>query len=319
MDKITCQNFIDGFIMCVGILFPNMRLQETQCQRCGKNSLVTDIESQEVYCSKCGIVVDERVNDVRPERIFTSSITNKSHMGDKISLTRHDHGLSTMINPFDKDSAGNVLSIQMKSSMKRLRKWDSRSRVKNSNERNLQQALTELMKLKEKLSLPDAVIEKAAYIYRKSLEKKLIRGRSINAMVAASLYAACRESETPRTLREVAVAVGLKSKVLTAGYRLIFKELELKVPVVDSVSCISKIASNAEISEKTKRYAVKILKKAGKQNMLAGKHQMGVAASALYIASLNLEENRTQKEIADAAGVTEVTVRNRCKSLKKLV
>lgn len=296
-----------------------MSLQETLCPRCGKNSVVTDIESHEIFCSKCGMVIEERVNDRRPERMFANSSTNKSHTGGKTSLAKHDRGLRTMINPFDKDSAGNFISASMKSSMKRLRKWDARSNVKRHDERSLQFALSEMLKVKEKLFLPDAVIEKASYIYRKALEKKLIRGRSISALAAASLYAACRESETPRTIREIATAMGIKTKEITASYRLLFKELELKVPVVDSILCVSKIASNAHISEKTKRFAMNILKKAKKQNMLAGKHPMGVAASALYIASINLEENRTQKEIADAAGITEVTVRNRCKSLKKLM
>jgi len=292
-----------------------MSLQEIKCTRCGKNTLVTDVGSSEVFCSNCGVVVEEKANDSRPERTFADSPT-KSHTGDKTSLTRYDRGLSTMINPLDKDSAGNPLSTSMKSSMTRLRKWDNRSHVKTSNDRNLQQALLELLKMKEKLSLSDVIAEKASYIYRKALERKLVRGRSIQGLVAACLYAACRESETPRTLSEVTATIGIKRRELSATYRLIFKELDLKMPVINSISCIAKIASNAELSEKTKRYAMKILKNAERQNVLAGKHPMGVAASALYLACLNLEENRTQKEIADAAGITEVTIRNRCKSLK---
>ncbi|WP_148680198.1 transcription initiation factor IIB [Nitrosopumilus maritimus] len=296
-----------------------MSSQEIKCPRCGKNALVTDVESSEIFCSNCGIVVEEKTNDRRPERAFANSTTDKSHTGDKTSLTRHDRGLSTVINPFDKDSAGSPLSASMKSSMTRLRKWDNRSRIKTNDDRNLQQALLELSKMKEKLSLSDAIAEKASYIYRKALEKKLVKGRSIASLVAACLYAACRESEAPRTLREVAASIGIKRKEISATYRLIFKELDLKMPVIDSVSCIAKIASNAELSEKTKRYAIKILKKAEKQNMSAGKHPMGLAASALYLASIDLEEFRTQKEIADAAGITEVTVRNRCKGLKQMI
>lgn len=296
-----------------------MSLQETKCQRCGKNTLVTDAESQEIFCSNCGMVIDEKANDSRPERTFADSPANKSHTGDKTSLMRHDRGLSTVINPLDKDSSGTPLSASMKSSIKRLRQWDNRSRVKSNDERNLQQALFELTKIKEKLSLPDAVAEKASYIYRKALEKKLIRGRSIVSLVAACLYAACRESETPRTLREVAATIGIKRKEISATYRLIFKELDLKMPVVDSVSCVAKIASNAKVSEKAKRRAVKILKHAEKQNALAGKHPMGVAASALYLACISVSENQTQKDIADAAGITEVTIRNRSKSLRAII
>ena len=99
---------------------------------------------------------------------------------------------------------------------------------------------------------------------------------------------------------------------------MLLKELDLKMPVVDSVSCIAKIASNAELSEKTKRCAINILKKARQNQVLAGKDPMGMAASALYLASLEMEENVTQRTIALAAGITEVTVRNRCKSLKSL-
>ena len=189
-----------------------MSLQEEKCPRCGKNSLVTDSESQEVFCSKCGIVINDRVDDFRPERTFTNSPTNKSHTGDKTSLTRHDRGLSTVINPFDKDASGNPLSASMRSSLKRLRKWDTRSRIHTTDDRNLQKALGELLKMKEKLSLNDAIVEKASYIYRKALEKKLIKGRSIDALIAASLYAACRESETPRTLREIAASIGIRKK-----------------------------------------------------------------------------------------------------------
>ena len=294
-----------------------MSLQEEKCPRCGKNSLVTDSESQEIFCSKCGTVINDRVDDARPERTFTNSPTNKSHTGDKTSLTRHDKGLSTMINPFDKDASGNPLSVSMRSSLKRLRKWDSRSKFNTNDEKNLQQALGGLLKMKEKLSLNDAIVEKASYIYRKALEKRLIKGRSIDALIAASLYAACRESETPRTLREVAASIGIRRKEITSNYRLIFRELELKMPVIDSVSCIAKIASNAKISEKTKRSAATILKKAEKENAIAGKHPMGLAAAALYLACIKNDEGMTQHDIAEAANVTEVTVRNRARHLKK--
>ncbi|MHA7646748.1 transcription initiation factor IIB [Nitrosopumilus sp. S4] len=294
-----------------------MSLIKEKCLRCGKDSLMTDVDSHEVFCSKCGMVINESVFDSRPERTFTNSSTNKSHTGNKTTLTSHDRGLSTVINSSNKDSSGHILSSSMKSSIKQLRKLDSQSKSKTSKDRNLQYALAELLKMKDKLSLSEAIVEKAAYIYRKALDKKLIRGRSIASVIAASLYAACRESETPRTIKEVATSVGIKRKDLTVSYRVIFRELELKMPVVDSVSCISKIASGADLSEKVKRNAIKILDKAKKENALAGKHPMGVAASALYLASINQGNRTTQKEIADAAGITEVTVRNRCNGLKK--
>ena len=297
----------------------NQQLSKKQsCPRCGKNKVITDEETGEMFCGKCGFVITDRVDNQGPERTFSDSNTNKSRTGDRTSLTRHDQGLSTIINPINKDSSGNPLSSSMKSSIKRLRIWDSRSRTKDSSDRNLQHALGELLKMKEKLSLSDAIVEKAAYIYRKALEKKLVRGRSISALIAATLYAACRESGTPRTLNDVSASINITRKNLAICYRMIIKELDLKMPVVDSVQCIARIASQIGLSEKTKRYAMKLLKKAEQSQIVSGKDPMGMAASALYIASMETGENTTQKTIALAAGVTEVTIRNRCKNLKSL-
>ena len=290
-----------------------------KCPRCGKGNLITDAESAELFCGKCGFVIDERVSNFGPERIFSDSTVNKARTGDRASLTRHDQGLSTVIGPVNKDSSGNPLSASMKSSLKHLRILDSRSRSAKNVDRNLQQALNELLKMKEKLFLPEAVVEKAAYIYRKALEKNLIRGRTIYGLIAASLYAACRESGVPRTLNEISNSGNIRRKELSTCYRLLLKELELKMPVLDSVSCIAKIASNTGLPEKTKRYAVKILKKAEADQIMAGKDPMGMAASALYLASLEIGDGITQRVMAEASGVTEVTIRNRCKSLKAIM
>ncbi|KAG2476173.1 MAG: hypothetical protein NPMRth3_3480002 [Nitrosopumilales archaeon] len=205
----------------------------------------------------------------------------------------------------------------MKMTLMHLRTWNSRTQ-NDRIDRNFRQAFSELNRLKDKLAISDAVIEKAAYIYRKALEKKLVRGRSIPAMIGAALYAACRDTETPRTLNDITAAINIKRKVLTACYRVLVKELDLKMPVVDSVQCVARIASKVGLSEKTKRYAVKILKKAKQNEISAGKDPMGLAASALYISTCRMGMNSSQKIMAQAAGVTEVTLRNRCKGLKLL-
>jgi len=289
------------------------------CPRCSMKVIITDSTTGEMFCGKCGFVINERTDQYGPGRTFSDNPNgNKSHAGDRTSLTRHDRGLSTIINPINKDSAGKPLSASMKSSIKRLRIWDSRSNVNSSVDRNLQHALGELLKMKEKLSLSDAIAEKAAYIYRKAMEKKLIRGRSISALIAAALYASCRESGTPRTIKEVSRSNDIKKGDLAACYRMLLRELDLKMPVVDSVQCIARIASQTGLSEKAKRYAMKILKKAEEDQMLSGKDPMGMAASSLYLASLKIGEKSSQKSIALAAGVTEVTIRNRCKGLKLL-
>ena len=170
--------------------------------------------------------------------------------------------------------------------------------------------------LADKLNVSDAVIEKAAYIYRKALDRGLVRGRSISALIAASLYAACRDTETPRTLKDVSAVSNVKKKDIARCYRLLLREMDLRMPVVDPAKCVSRIASKAGLTERTKRRALEILKKAEETRTSAGKDPMGLAAAALYVACVMENENKTQKDVAEAAGVTEVTIRNRYKGLK---
>ena len=289
-----------------------------RCPRCGKNTIITDMEIGELICGRCGYVFSERIENPGPERrSFPDDRMNRERTGVGTSLAIHDQGLSTVISPTNRDATGKPLSSSMKMALKRLRTWDSRTQT-DSIDRNFRQAFSELNRLKDKLAISDAVIEKAAYIYRKALEKKLVRGRSIPAMIGAALYAACRDTETPRTLNDITAVINIKRKDLTRCYRVLVKELGLKMPVVDSVQCVARIASKAGLSEKAKRYAVKFLKKAKQNEISAGKDPMGLAASALYISTTRLGKNCSQKIIAHAAGVTEVTVRNRCQGLKLL-
>ncbi len=290
----------------------------SKCIRCGKSSLLTDGVTGEQFCSKCGFVISEKVNESGPERrsFSTQGGADTARTGAPTSLTIHDRGLSTVINPANKDATGRPLSSSMKSTITRLRTWDSRSQSNVSEDRNLKQALTELNRLKDKLAVSSNILEKAAYLYRKALEKKLVRGRSISSMIAASLYAACRDAETPRTLNDVADAANVKRKDISKCYRLLHKELELKMPVVDSTQLIARISSKLEIPEKTKRYAVKVLKEAQERKESAGKDPMGLAATALYLSCVKNGVSITQRDLAEASGVTEVTIRNRYKGLK---
>ena len=290
------------------------------CRRCGKNSLLTDDVTGEQFCSKCGFVLSEKSQDSGPEwRSFQKDgYSNPSRTGTPASLTIHDQGLSTIINPLNKDATGKPLSTSMRSTIERLRTWDSRSQVHNTSDRNLREALGELNKLKDKITISPNVMEKAAYIYRKGLEKNIVRGRSISGMIAASLYAACRDAATPRTLKDIADASNVKRKDIARCYRLLLRELDLKMPVIDSIQCISKISSKLDLPEKTKRHAIKILKTAQENKESAGKSPMGLAATALYLACIQTTIPITQRDLADAAGVTEVTIRNRYKGLKNI-
>ena len=291
-----------------------------RCPSCTKTKMVTDENTGELFCSFCGFVITEKITEGGPEwRSFANEGTDRSRVGSATSITMHDMGLSTMIGNTNKDATGKPLESSMKKSIDRLRTWDNRSQAHTSAERNLRQALSEMDKLKAKLSLNDTVIEKAAYIYRKSIEKSLVKGRSIHGLVAACIYAACRNTETPRTLEDIASGINIRRKDVARCYRLIFRELDLKIPVADPVKGVSRIASIAGLGEKTKRKAIDLLNKAKKIGMVAGKDPMGIAAAALYLACISSGGNKTQKEISIASGVTEVTIRNRCAGLKTLL
>jgi len=288
------------------------------CKRCGKNTMLTDDVTGERFCGKCGYVISEELQDSGPEwRSFAKEGgADPARTGPPTTLAMHDRGLATIINPVNKDSSGKPLTSAMKSTIERLRTWDSRSKTHESADRNLRQALSQLSTLKDKLSLSDNVVEKAAYIYRKALGKGLVRGRSITALIAAALYAACRDTGTPRTLKDVADAGNVKKKDISRCYRILHQELELKVPVVDPIQCVARIASKLGITEKTKRDAAKVLKVAQEHEESAGKDPMGLAAAALYLSCVKNGENKTQRDIAEASNVTEVTIRNRYKGLR---
>jgi transcription initiation factor TFIIB len=149
------------------------------------------------------------------------------------------------------------------------------------------------------------------------LEKGLVRGRSILAIAAASIYAACRFTQTPRTLKEVAESSLVKKKDVARCYRLLLRELEIKMPTADPIRCVPKIASRIGIRERTQQRAIELLNRAADKKAIAGKDPTGLAAAAIYIACVMEDEKKTQKEIAEAAGVTEVTVRNRYKGLRR--
>jgi len=292
------------------------------CSICNNNSgqIITDNESGEIICRNCGMVMLDNVQETRPEwRSFTTDEANntRSRTGMPTSLARHDKGLATIIGRTNKDASGHKIDAAMRTTMERLRTWDFRTQAYTSTDRNLRQAFSELDRLKDKLGLPDSVIEKTAYIYRKVQERGLVRGRTISSVLAAAAYIACREMGMSRTLDDIAHLNNIKHKELARTFRLLVLELDLKVPMIDPMKCVVKVANKAKLSEKTKRQAMNIMHDIVKSGVSAGKDPMGLAGSVIYMSSINTGETITQMDIADAAGVTEVTIRNRYKDIKK--
>ncbi len=288
-----------------------------RCPECASKKLIHDYDTGETICGACGLVLYEQMLDKGPEwSAFTlEDKTSRSRVGAPTSYSIHDKGLSTTISQIDRDAFGRKLPVSTRLQMWRLRKWQIRSRVHSSTDRGLAQAMAELERLSDKVNISSLIKEKAAVIYREALAKALIRRGSIVSIAAAALYAACRKSGTPITISEMARASLVDKKDVTRCYRMLLQELDFQMPIPDPLIFVSKIAEKNGISGKTQGAAIAILREVKQKRFAAGKDPIGMAASALYIACLQNNEKITQKNIAEAAGVTEVTVRNRCKTL----
>ena len=289
------------------------------CPMCKDNLLIiTDTNSGETICSRCGMIVLDKIQNInQPDwRTFShAEHEDRSHIGIPMSLAVHDMGLATVIGKSNRDAGGK----KMDNTMQRLRILDSTAHIHGSSDIGLIHAFNKLRILKDKLTLPYVVVEKAAYIYRKLHGRKLSRGRPVSALVAASVHIACREMNTPRTLKDIAAASNIKRKQLAKAYTLLFIELDIKVPLADQTKCIAKVANKANLSERTKRHAIRAMdeiKRKDDDMVSAGKNPMALAATILYFSCLKTGENKSQFDIAEAAGITEVTIRNRSRDLK---
>ena len=288
-----------------------MRQKIKKCPECGSTNLYYDKERGEIICRDCGFVIDDKMVDFGQDwRDFEDSGQSERRAGAPMTYTQFDQGLSTDIG---KRSDLSSLSGKNRDKYFRLRKWQYR--ISTALERNLKLALGELKRVSSFLKLPKSVEEEAARIYRLAVQKGLVRGRSMESVVAGSLYAACRRHEVPRTLDEISEASGIEKKEIGRTYRFITRELEIKILPSNPIDYISRFSSVLKLSPETQSYAMKILDKAQKIELTSGRGPTGIAAAALYVSSLIHGEKRTQREVADAAGVTEVTIRNRYKEL----
>ena len=315
------------------------------CPNCNVNydnkndntNIINDPESGEIICGICGLVLSiEKSQELRPEwRNFNTEQSNKRiRTGMPTSLARHDMGLSTIIGRTDRDYTGNAIDTSIKSTIDRLRILDYRTQLHSSTDRSLKKAFSELDFLRDKLALPDSVVEKTAYIYRKAQQRGMIRGRTVSAMLAAAIYIACREIRIGKTLKDIAEGSNVKPKILSQSYRILLTELDIKTPMLDPMKCITKITSKMKLNERITRQAMSIMYEAIKKEATTGKDPMGLASAVLYIAYTNNNirgsdisskrrdannENtniRSQTSFAQAAGVTDVTLRHTIKDLK---
>jgi len=284
-----------------------------KCPECGSAKFYYNKDKGEVTCRGCGLVLEAQMVDFGQEwRNFEDDSGGSSRGGGApMTYTKHDQGLGTELGKL-----GDIYGISDKRDRDkffRLRKWQHR--ISTAIERNLKLALSELKRVGSFLKLPKSVEEEAARIYTLAVQRGLVRGRSMESVVAGALYAACRRHDVPRTLDELSEASGIERKEIGRTYRFITRELQVKILPSDPSDYIPRFASALELSPKTQSRAVEILEQAHKVGLTSGRGPTGIAAAALYVSALIHGEKRTQREVADVARVTEVTIRNRYKEL----
>lgn len=289
-----------------------------KCPDCGSENLHKSAVRGEIVCKQCGLVVEEDLIQEGPEwRAFDAEQRNsRARAGAPLKYMSPNKGLVTEIDQYNRDVRGGKIAPSQQAQLYRMRKWHKRASISNSIERNLAIALTELNRVASHLGLQESIRESAALLYRKCVEKGLIRGRQIESVVSAVIYAICRQYGIPRTLDEISSVAEIPKKEIGRTYRLITQELGIKVPLTNPQFYITRFVTALKLSGETQKKAVEILEQAMQKGLISGRGPMGVAAAAVYIASVLTDERRTQKEVADVAGVTEVTIRNRYRELK---
>jgi transcription initiation factor TFIIB len=282
-----------------------------RCPECGSSNLTYDESRGEVICGDCGLLVEESMVDTTHELRQFDKSEKKSRGGAPISMQKFDKGLTTNVGEIS--DIYKLDSSQQTRKYLRLKKWQER--VSTSIERNLRLAMAELRRVASFLDLPSVVKDEASRVYNFVLQRGLVRGRSMESVIAACIYAACRSYNIPRTLDEISSASEVERKEIGRTYRFIIRKMGIKVTPSSPRDYISRFASVLKLSPKAQNEALKILKKAEISELTSGRGPAGIAAAALYVAALLNDEKKTQREVADVAGITEVTIRNRYKEL----
>ncbi|MBN2567332.1 transcription initiation factor IIB [Candidatus Woesearchaeota archaeon] len=283
-----------------------------KCPECGSINLFLNREKGEIICKDCGLVVEEKMVDFSQEwREFDSEDgESRRRTGAPMTYTQYDQGLGTEVG-----RKADLYTLDNKDRNKffRLRKWQYR--ISTAIERNLKLALAELKRVSSYLKLPKSVEEEAARIYTLAVQRGLVRGRSMESVVAGALYAACRRHDVPRTLDELSEASGIEKKEIGRTYRFVTRELGITILPSNPADYIARFSSALKLTAETQSRSIEILESAHKAELTSGRGPTGIAAAALYVSALIHGEKRTQREVADVAGVTEVTIRNRYKEL----
>ncbi len=292
--------------------------QQNTCPVCGSKYTVGEKNTGIVICKTCGKIFDEKIWDSGPEwRTYEQMDLERERTGDPTTFTIHDKGLSTEMGFEDMDALGKRITSKAKSQIYRLRKWQSRSRVSGRNERSLAFALAEIGRMCSLLGVSSDVRESASKIYRKAMAKGMIRGRRIEAIASASIYAACRQFDVPISLEDLTEVSNVDKKTISRCYRLMSRELNIRPPLINPTRYISRLGSDLDLSGEMKALAIDIIDNAKEKGLLTGKKAKVIAATAIYIACKLSGRKISQREISEVSGVSTLTLRKHYKELTK--
>ena len=301
-----------------------MNTLETQCCPECQSSLVDDSQNGEIICSGCGVVVADQIADYGPES-KGSSLEEKMKLAratGQTTYSQHDLGITTEIAIGTKDFSGKTINSNVANQMHNLRKWQQRVRVSSPRERRLVNVLTKIGEICQNISLSKNVLETASIIYRNLDEKVDVKGKSVASISAATIYMACKQCEVVRSLDEICEGscspneIKAKAKLAARYYRTMVMEMgTANAPVVTMDKYISKIANLTKTDVRVERLALELAEKTKNSNLADGKAPNGIASAYLYVASVLLGQSVLQRDVSSIAGVTEVTIRNRCKEI----
>ncbi len=283
-----------------------------ECRSCGCTKAVSDYERGEVYCSKCGLVLEDTLFDFGPEwRAFDrEQLDKRARTGGLLRYAKLGKGLTTEIDKYDRDIKGKAIPAERKAKFYRLRKWQTRSKMATSLQRNLSKALPELDRMCSYLKIPGNVKEECALLYRKCAEKGIVKGRSIESMVAAIIYLVTRKNKIPKTLEELETASGVKKKLISGSFRKVVHEMKIKMPVTTAADYVPSLAVSLEASGETMAKAIELVEKAKETSVTTGKVPISVAIAALYLASDITKDGKMKKDVK-FPGISKNTIQSR--------
>ena len=293
-------------------------MEKETCTACGSDNSIVDYRHGEVLCKDCGLILNDKVFDFGPEwRAFDEDQMNKrARTGGPIKYAKQNIGLTTEIDRYDRDIKGSAIPTERKAQLYRLRKWQRRSRMGTSVDRNLSIALPELDRMCAHLNVSDNIKEECARWYRKCVNQGIVRGRSIESVIAAIIYLVSRNHHLPKTLDELREVSGVKKKDIGRSYRTICRRLNLRMPVITAADYVPRLASQLKVSGNTEAKAIEMLEKARKKGIIAGKVPISIAAAALFLAGRMTNDKSTQK-IIGFSDIPESAIKNRYDELAK--